>query len=203
MKQWIHISILTITLLLPQSVFGQTILVMGDSLSAAYGVPVEAGWVSLLSSRLQEKGFSSDVINESISGETTDGGLRRLPDILQRTSPDIILIELGANDGLRGFPLEVIKNNLNQLIRMALDAKAQVILLGMHIPPNYGPVYTRQFHENYQAAAQENNVPLVPFFLDGVAAHEQYMQADGLHPNAAGQPIILENIWQTLKVVLH
>jgi acyl-CoA thioesterase-1 len=202
MSQWISAAFLASLLLVTHTVSGKTLLVMGDSLSAAYGVPVAEGWVSLLESRLKSLNHDYKVINESISGETTDGGLRRLPGILQRTAPDIIILELGANDGLRGFPVNIIQRNLETLIDLGKAANAQILLLGMHIPPNYGPLYTRKFHETFQAVAHSKNISLEPFFLDGVATKNEYMQADGLHPNAAGQPIILENIWRQLEPLL-
>ena len=177
----------------------EKILVVGDSLSAAYGIQIEEGWVYLLATKLKD---SHLLINASISGETTDGGLRSLPGLLEKYHPEIVIIELGANDGLRGFPIPVIENNLRQLITSAKAIAKKVLLLGIHIPPNYGKPYTEAFHSLYQKLADEQEVALVPFFLDGVATQEQYMQADGLHPNASAQPFILETVWEGLKPLL-
>jgi acyl-CoA thioesterase-1 len=202
MKFCIRFSIAFFLTVLCTLANAKSILVMGDSLSAGYGIQTEEGWVALLQQKIANADYQYDVINESISGETTDGGLRRFPSILQRTQPDIIILELGANDGLRGFPLPVIKNNLNELVKMSLKTGASVLLLGIHIPPNYGVLYTSKFHALFGEAASENNISLVPFFLDGIATNNDYMQADGLHPNAKGQPIILENVWPLLEPML-
>jgi acyl-CoA thioesterase-1 len=170
-----------------------TILVLGDSISAAYGVALDDGWVALLDQHLKSEGVQAEVINASISGETTQGGLARLPALIAAHQPDIVVLELGANDGLRGFPLAHIRGNLQQMIDLSQQSEADVVLLGMRIPPNYGQKYTSLFYANYQQLAQAADIPLVPFFLDGVAAEDGMMQDDGLHPGAAAQPVLLRN----------
>ena len=184
----------------------QTIVVFGDSLSAAYGIAQHEGWVSLLQQRLKQnpnKTFSlSKVINASISGETTSGGLSRFADMLKAQQPHIVIIELGANDGLRGLSPIDMRNNLEAMMQLALNSKAKVLLLGMKIPPNYGLKYSQQFSENYTNLAKKYQVPLVPFFLEGVAGNPTLIQADGLHPTAAAQPQLLENVWPALNSIL-
>lgn len=175
------------------------ILVWGDSLSAAYGIPVAQGWVSLLREQLKD---SHEVINGSISGETTVGGLTRLPDALELHEPDYVLLELGANDGLRGLSLDRMQENLNKMIELSLEAKAKPILLGIKIPPNYGMVYTDKFDKVFSDLAEKHALPLQPFLLAGVATDYSLMQADGLHPTAQAQPKVLENVWLVLKPVL-
>lgn len=176
----------------------QTILVLGDSLSAAYGIPRERGWVSLL----QQKLPNGNVVNAGISGDTTDGGLARLPNLLQKHKPSIVVIELGANDGLRGFQIQRIRDNLRQLVQLSLRANSKVLLIGIKIPPNYGLRYTSDFYESYTALAKEFKIPLVPFMLDGVAGNPELMQDDGLHPRSEGQQKILDNIWKYLRPML-
>ncbi|MYM62918.1 arylesterase [Pseudomaricurvus sp. HS19] len=171
------------------------LLVMGDSLSAAYGMDAAKGWVALLNGRLQDDWPEAEVTNGSISGETTAGGLARLPKLLQQAQPQLVVLELGANDGLRGYPLREMRNNLRRAIEMSREAGAEVLLLGMQIPPNYGPRYSNQFQQTYSELAEELEVPLVPFFLDGVAGDPELNQADGMHPTAPAQPRLLENIW--------
>lgn len=187
------------------------ILVLGDSLSAAYGIPREKGWVSLLQQRLlqqqsssmekqsQQKLANGNVINASVSGETTDGGLARLPALLQKHKPAIAVVELGANDGLRGFQIQRTRDNLAQIISLCQKAGAKVLLIGIKIPPNYGLKYTSDFYETYTLAAKQFNIPLVPFLLDGVATDPGLMQDDGLHPRAEAQPKILNTVWKYLE----
>lgn len=175
------------------------ILVLGDSLAAGYGLERGEGWVDLLGQRLQESGRTIDLVNASVSGETTSGGLARLPDLLELHKPDMVLLELGANDGLRGIPLQIVEENLNKLVELAAATDAEVIVLGNRLPPNYGPRYTQQFFELFQTLAQRYDLPLVPFLLDQVATNWDLMQSDGLHPNAQAQPIILETVWQVLE----
>jgi len=180
-----------------------TILVLGDSLSAAYGIPREHSWVALLQEKLRRQKLpNSNVINAAISGDTTDGGLARLPVLLQKHKPDIAIIELGANDGLRGYQIQRTRDNLAQIIQLCQKANAKVLLVGMKIPPNYGLRYTSDFYETYTLAAKRFNVPLVPFFLDGIATHPELMQDDGLHPRAEAQPRLFENIWKYLQPML-
>lgn len=179
------------------------ILVLGDSLSAGYGIPKKLGWVSLLQQRLEQGKFDYSVINASISGETTDGGLARAETLLAQHRPAIVVIELGSNDGLRGLPLEAARQNLAAIIRMCRQRKARVLLIGMKIPPNYGPAYTRQFEENYSKLASRFEIALVPFLLEGIGEKKEWFQADGLHPTAAAQPAVLENVWKILKTILN
>lgn len=179
-----------------------TVLIVGDSLSAGYGLRPGQGWVSLLERRLDAKGYPHRVVNASISGETTRGALARLPHALEIHDPDIVVIELGANDGLRGFPPEVMRENLLKLIGLSRNAGAQVLLLGMHLPVNYGQAYTERFHQVFVDIAKQHEVPFLPFFLDGVALQPEMMLDDGIHPNADAQPKLLENIWPSLADML-
>ena len=179
-----------------------TILVFGDSLSAAYGIRPEQGWVTLLTQRLQTQGYGYQVINASVSGETSSGGLERLPRALSLHAPGIVILELGANDGLRGLPVNAMHDNLAQMVRLAQAAGARVLLVGIRIPPNYGPRYTDEFGRVYGEIAQKYHLPLVPFLLEKVALDAALMQPDGLHPNASAQPIILDTVWPHLKSML-
>ncbi|MEO6697639.1 MAG: arylesterase [Gammaproteobacteria bacterium] len=179
-----------------------TILVLGDSLSAAYGIEQNTGWVSLLQRRLQQNAPRYQVINASISGDTTSGGLTRLARALDKHQPAIVIVELGANDGLRGLSLEETQKNLAAIIEQTLSRKARVLLAGIRLPPNYGPDYTRKFHEIYSSLAARYRVPLVPFLLEGVAGKPELMQQDGLHPRASAQPAVLENVWRVLQPML-
>lgn len=167
-------------------------MVVGDSISAAFGMPMQEGWVSLLEKRLQQQVPQLTVINASISGDTTQGGLTRLPALLKQHQPTLTIIELGGNDGLRGTPIRNMQTNLQKMIVMAKEANSEVLLLGMQIPPNYGPRYTELFRNTYTDLAQKHNVALVPFLLEGVAEHSELMQTDGIHPTAKAQPIMLE-----------
>ena len=175
------------------------VLVWGDSLSAAYGIPQEKGWVSLLQERYKDE---LEIVNASISGETTQGGLTRLPDALQRHKPTLLLLELGANDGLRGFKTEVIQENLQRMIEMSQEADAKVVLLGIRIPLNYGFTYTQKFEKVYVDLAEQFTLPLLPFLLEPVALDYDLMQADGLHPTADAQPKVLDHVLTLLKPVL-
>ncbi len=178
------------------------LLVVGDSLSAGYGIARQDAWTSLLQERLAGAGFPHRVVNASISGDTTRGGLARLPAAIEEHSPQIVILELGGNDGLRGIPVVEIRRNLAEMIRISQAEGARVLIAGIHIPPNYGPRYTEEFHRVYHDLAAEYGTALVPFILDGVALEDGLMQADGLHPNAAGQPLILDNVWPELMPVL-
>jgi acyl-CoA thioesterase-1 len=177
-----------------------TVLVMGDSLSAAYGIEREEGWVSLLAERLEG---DAKVINASISGETTSGGLQRFADIIGQRQPDIVLIELGGNDGLRGLAPHQMQENLASMIELSQAADAQVLLLGIDIPPNYGQAYRDAFTGVFHSLAEEFDVPLVPFLLKDIALENTLMQSDGIHPTADAQPIILENVWPALEPLLE
>jgi len=178
------------------------ILVLGDSLSAAYGIGVEQGWVALLQARLEREGYGHRVVNASSSGETTGGALARLPRALERHAPAVVVIELGGNDGLRGLPIADVTANFESLIRLSRGAGAKVLLIGMRIPPNYGPAYAGAFHDLYGDLARRHGLPLVPFFLDGIALDDSLMLEDGLHPNAAAQPKLLDLVWPRLEPLL-
>ncbi len=191
-----------VLLLLTSLAWGGSIVVMGDSLSAAYGIPRQQGWVELLEKRLDEHNLDFEVVNASISGETTHGGITRLPAILDQYKPTLVLLELGANDGLRGAPLTVIEKNLNQLVSQSLASGAQVLLMEMRIPPNYGPRYSDGFSALFAQVAEQQNVPMVPFFMAPVVLQPELMQADGLHPNAQAQPALLDQVWLSLKDLL-
>jgi acyl-CoA thioesterase I len=180
----------------------RTILVFGDSLSAAYGIRPEQGWVTLLAQRLQAQGYGYQVVNASVSGETSSGGLERLPRALELHQPAIVILELGANDGLRGLPVNVMRENLAHMVQLAQAAGARVLLVGIRIPPNYGPRYTEEFAAVYAQLAQQYRVPLVPFLLQKVALDPALMQQDGLHPNAAGEPPLLDTLWPYLETLL-
>jgi acyl-CoA thioesterase-1 len=179
------------------------ILVLGDSLSAGYGLRPEQGWVHLLQERLRSAGYGHRVVNASSSGETTGGALARLPRALDRHRPAIVVIELGGNDGLRGLPAEGIRDNLEAMIESSRAAGARVLLVGMRIPPNYGRPYTEAFYGLYAELAREHALPLVPFLLDGIALDDSLMQQDGFHPNAAAQPLMLEAVWKALEPILQ
>jgi acyl-CoA thioesterase-1 len=180
----------------------RTIVVLGDSLSAGYGVKVQEGWVSLLAKRLASEGYGYRVVNASVSGETTQGGLARLPRAIQTHKPAIVIVELGGNDGLRGLPLAASRENLRKTIELSLAAKAQVVLVGMVIPPNYGQRYGQEFRDMFANLAKQQSVAFLPFFLDKVALEPGLMQNDGIHPNAKGQPQMLENLWPKLRPLL-
>jgi acyl-CoA thioesterase-1 len=179
------------------------ILVYGDSLSAAHGIAVDEGWVSLLASRLQQEGYGFRVVNASISGETTTGGAARLPHALATHQPSVVIIELGANDGLRGLPLPTTRANLDSMLSLAATEHRAVLLVGMRMPPNYGERYTQGFAALYPELARAHHAALVPFLLQGVAEKPALMQADGLHPNERGQPVLLDNVWPVLRPLLH
>ncbi len=179
------------------------ILVYGDSLSAGYGVAVDKGWVSLLAGRMQHEGYGFRVVNASISGETTTGGLARLPHALATHQPSIVVIELGANDGLRGLPLATTRSNLESMLQLTAGDHRVAVLVGMRMPPNYGERYTQGFAAMYPDLAHRHHASLVPFLLQGVAEQPALMQADGLHPNERGQPILLDNVWPVLRPLLQ
>jgi acyl-CoA thioesterase I len=178
------------------------VLVLGDSLSAAYGIKPAQGWVALLQKRLQDQGYGQRVVNASVSGETTSGGLQRLPRALQLHKPEIVVIELGSNDGLRGLPLSVTRENLSKMVATSKKAGAAVLLVGMQMPPNYGARYTAEFAALFRDLAARNATALVPFLLQSVALDDELMQPDGLHPNVSGQPILLDNVWPHLEPLL-
>jgi acyl-CoA thioesterase-1 len=179
------------------------ILVVGDSLSAGFGVDLEDTWIALLQTRLEEKGYGYRVVNASISGDTTGNGLRRLPRSLDIHQPDILIIELGGNDGLRGLPVEIMRANLAKMITLGRDNGARIVLAGMLIPPNYGDDYANDFAGVFPALAAEFDTPLIPFFMEGVALDPSKMQGDGIHPNTAAQPILMETVWKMLEPELE
>lgn len=179
------------------------LLVFGDSLSAAYGIDANAGWVNLLRKKIAEEDFQFQVINASVSGETTQGGLARLPAILARHKPKLVILELGGNDGLRGLPIEQMSANLDSMIESSKALGAEVLLTGIQIPPNYGPRYTRPFFDQYQVLASKHEIDLVPFLIDGIPQRPELMQADGIHPKAEAQGIILDNVWPFLQPMLQ
>jgi acyl-CoA thioesterase-1 len=182
--------------------YDMTLLVVGDSLSAAYGIAPKEGWVHLLEQRLQNKEYKYKVINASISGDTTSGGRTRLAKALQQYQPAIVILELGANDGLRGLNLKAMQDNLAAMIKQSQQIGAKVLLLGMRIPPNYGKTYTARFHQTYYDLAATYHTSLVPFFMEGVAGDRALVQNDGLHPTAAAQGRLLENVWSVLEKIL-
>ena len=179
-----------------------TMLVFGDSLSAGYGIDPARGWVSLLEAKLRAAGYEYKVVNASVSGETTAGGLARLPRALQTQHPAIVVLELGGNDGLRALPLPAMRDNLAKMIQLCQNARLPVLLLGIRMPANYGPRFTSEFSAVYADLARRFHVPSVPFILEGVASEPGMMQADGIHPNERGQPLLLENIWAALQKML-
>jgi acyl-CoA thioesterase-1 len=189
-------------LLLSQGAAAGTVLVVGDSISAAFGLDTRLGWVTLLEQRMKDEGFTDKVVNASISGDTSAGGQARLPALLAEHKPELVILELGGNDGLRGQQPAQLQQNLASMIDRSRDAGAKVLLLGMQIPPNYGPRYTNAFKAVYSDLAAEKKVPLVPFFLEGVGGVPELMQADGLHPAAGAQGKLLENVWPALKPLL-
>lgn len=178
------------------------IMIYGDSLSAAYGIQQQQGWASLLQKKLTSEYYQYEVINASISGETTSGGVSRIHSAINQIKPSIIILELGANDGLRGLPIQEMTANLNTIIQQSKKSGAKILLVGMRIPPNYGPQYTKLFSQSYVKLSQEHQIPLVPFMLENIAAKANLIQDDGLHPNATAQPLVLDNIWSHLKKLL-
>jgi acyl-CoA thioesterase I len=180
----------------------KTVLVVGDSLSAEYGLARGAGWVALLEQKLKAEKIDASIVNASISGETTSGGRARLPALLSAHKPDIVVLELGANDGLRGLPVEAASSNLREMIAMAQKQRAKVMLIGMRMPPNYGRAYTERFFNMFSALSTQYKAPLVPFMLEGVADKPALFQADRLHPSAQAHPIILNNIWPTFHQLI-
>ena len=193
---------MTLTIPAAEAATVPTVLVFGDSLSAGFGIDVDRSWTSLLQSRLQAQGYEHRVINASISGETTEGGKTRIRAALDNFEPALVILELGGNDGLRGFPPDIMKENLREMIVRSRDHGAAVVLLGIRIPMNYGPRYTSAFEGVYRELAEELDVPWIEFFMDGVALNEELMQDDGIHPNEDAQPILLDNAWPIIREAL-
>ncbi|KAB7627664.1 arylesterase [Alkalilimnicola sp. S0819] len=200
MSRWLLLALLwTVS---PGAAAEAVILVMGDSLSAGYGVPRESRWTALLEQRLRERGLAYRVVNAAITGDTTRGGLSRLPQALARHEPNILVIALGGNDGLRAIPAREMRENLSRMVALGREAGAKVLLVGVRLPPNYGAAFTRLFAESYRQVAHETGAPLVPRILDKVGERPELMQDDGIHPNEDAQPLILDNIWEGLRPLL-
>ena len=178
------------------------ILIVGDSISASYGINPKSGWVNLLANKITQEKIPYQVINASISGDTTINGVNRLPALINKHKPDIVIIELGGNDGLRGIQINVIQNNLERMIKTSHINGAKILLAGMKIPPNYGRRYTQSFHQIYLNLADKYSISLVPFMLEGVGGQASLMQADGIHPTAKAQPLIVETVWKYLSLML-
>ena len=179
-----------------------TVLVFGDSLSAGFGIDVDQSWTSLLQLRLQEQGYEHRVVNASISGETTEGGATRIGSAVETFNPDLVILALGGNDGLRGFPPSRTKENLETIVNTSTASGAAVVLLGITIPRNYGQRYIEQFEASFREVASQNEIPWIEFFMEGVALNEELMQSDGIHPNAAAQPLLLDNAWPIIVEAL-
>ena len=195
--------VLASLLLASQSAFAGTVLIWGDSLSAGYGLRPPQAWPALLEQRIVDAHLPHKVVNASISGETTAGGRSRLPAALQTYRPSLVVIELGANDGLRGLPVPAMIANLQAMIDASREAGARVLLIGMRMPPNYGPDYTSRFERAFQELAKTNKLRLVPFMMEGFADKPAYFQRDGIHPIADAQPLILDTVWRELKPLLR
>jgi acyl-CoA thioesterase-1 len=194
--------LLLLFLMLPNMAVANIILIVGDSLSAAYGIPVEKGWVALLQERLDTRGYRYQIINASISGDTTANARARLTRALASNEPAVVLLALGGNDGLRGLSLAAMKSNLDTMISSVQEACAQVLLIGVQLPPNYGPRYTEKFQAIYQELARERDIALLPSLVDGIGTEQNLMQADGIHPNATAQPLIRDRVWEALVPLL-
>ncbi|BFN28406.1 esterase TesA precursor [Pseudomonas sp. SCT] len=201
MRSWLKCGALVL-LCWAQGALAGTVLVVGDSISAAFGLETSQGWVHLLQQRLVEEGKSVRVVNASISGDTTAGGLARLDPLLDEHAPEVVILELGGNDGLRGQSPMQLKQNLAGMVRKSQEAGAKVLILGMRLPPNYGQRYTTAFAEVFPKVAQETGAALVPFVLEGAAGVPSMMQGDGVHPTAEAQPVLLENVWPALEPLL-
>jgi acyl-CoA thioesterase-1 len=200
--RWLLLLALLVMVPLPAAFAAQTIMVLGDSISAGYGLAQGEGWVALLEQRLQRDKLDYQVVNASISGETTLGGLNRIPAALREHQPAVVIVALGGNDGLRGNPLEETRRNLIAIVESCRKAGAKVVIAGMRVPPNYGPVYTRRFEGLFAEVARQQNVSLVPFMLQGFAENRGMFQSDGIHPAAAAQGRILDNIYRRLRPLL-
>ena len=188
----------------PANADAPAILVFGDSISAGYGLAhVEQGWVGMLRAKLKDEGYGYQVVNASVTGETTAGGLARLPRALALHHPRVVILELGGNDGLRALPIDQMRSNLGKMVDLAVASGAQVLLLGMRIPPNYGPEFTEKFFAVFADVARDKKTPLVPFLLNDIALSPNMMQADGVHPNELGQPKLLDNVWPRLRPLLR
>ena len=194
--------LLLLLLVLPNAASARIILIVGDSLSAAYGIPLEQGWVSLLQERLDARNDAWRIVNASISGDTTANARARLPRLLAGHAPSVVLLELGGNDGLRGLSLAAMRDNLAAMIAESKAAGAQVLLIGVQLPPNYGPLFTERFQDVYRELAREDNTALLPSLVAGIGTEQDLMQADGIHPNVAAQPLIRDRVWEALAPLL-
>ena len=201
MRKWLIGTALSLLLWGPAA-FAGTVLVVGDSISAAFGLDTRQGWVALLEKRMVEQGFDQQVVNASISGDTSAGGAARLPALLTEHQPELVIIELGGNDGLRGQPPMQLQQNLAAMVQQSQKIGAKVLILGMQLPPNYGVRYTTAFAAVFPQVAQEHDAALVPFVLEGIGGVPSMMQRDGIHPTAQAQPKLLDNVWPTLKPLL-
>ena len=189
-------------LVLPNMAEARIILIVGDSLSAAYGIPVEQGWVALLQERLDSRDYPCRIINASISGDTTANARARLSQALASHEPDVVLLELGGNDGLRGLSLAAMKSNLAAMISSVQETGAQLLLIGVQLPPNYGPRYTEKFQAVYRELAAEHDLALLPSLVDGIGTEQNLMQQDGIHPNVTAQPLIRDHVWEAMLPLL-
>lgn len=196
--------VLSCLLLLGSAAAGaaSTIVVVGDSLSSGYGLGAAPSWVAILEDRLAQEAYEYTVVNASVAGDTSSGGLNRLPGLLSRHQPEIVIIEIGGNDGLRGQPVSLLRENLSRMIELVLESGARPLLTGMQMPPNLGRAYTEQFAAIYRELAEEYEIAIVPFLMEGVALNPTRMQPDRVHPNAAGQQPMLENVWPVLEELL-
>jgi len=185
-----------------QSSDSPTVLIFGDSLSAGYGIEVDQSWASLLQKRLEKEGYEHKVVNASISGETTEGGATRISLALEDFSPDLIILELGGNDGLRGFPTKRVKANLETIVKRAKSSGAAVVMLGIRIPVNYGARYSAEFETVFKQVSEEQDVQWIEFFMDGIALHDELLQDDRIHPNTEAQPMLLDNAWPIISAAL-
>ena len=199
--RWLFLLFITVPVCAPAGE-APGILILGDSLSAAYGMEISESWPSLLQQRLNENGHAHRVFNSSITGDTTQGGLARLPRLLEKHRPVIVIVELGGNDGLRGLPLDVTRANLSRMVELSQAAGATVVLAEMRIPPNYGRSYTERFNGTYTSLSEQYEVVLLPFILQDIALEPGLMQGDGIHPTARAQPLILDEVWETLEPLL-
>jgi acyl-CoA thioesterase-1 len=197
-------ALLALTIVCPPAAHGaeQTIVVVGDSLSSGYGIAAEQSWVAMLEDRLQAEGYGYRIVNASIAGDTSAGGLARLPRLLAAHDPELVVIELGGNDGLRGQPVATLRDNLAKMIELAKQSGADVVLAGIQIPPNYGTTYTQALAAVYPELAERFDAPLIEFILEDVALRRDLMQPDGIHPNAAGQKVVFDNVWRVLGPLL-
>ncbi len=197
------LGLLALAQTLPANATARTLLVVGDSISAAYGMSLEQGWVALLARQMEQSHPDLELVNASISGETTGGALRRLPGLLQQHQPEVVLIELGGNDGLRGFPIASFRNNLSALATLAKDAGAEVVILPMEIPPNYGARYAGSFRDSFPMVAEQTDSILAPFILEDIATDPELMQADGIHPRAEAQEAMMRNVLPAIEEALQ